>query len=65
MESWGGNYDSFSPHGHLIDDAKFLMQQFESVSFCFVRREANRVSHILASLVKSSSGMHVWMEDYS
>lgn len=50
-------------HGHIIEDARVLMQCFDFISFCFVQRKANRVAYILASLMKSFIGLHVWVKD--
>ncbi|KAK9003211.1 hypothetical protein V6N11_060777 [Hibiscus sabdariffa] len=47
----------------VIRDIQALFQDFVSISFCFVRREANVAAHVLAQECRSFSTPHCWMEE--
>lgn len=47
-------------YGHLVDDAKRLANQFESMEFSHVKREDNSAVYNIARHV---SELSVWMED--
>ena len=48
---------------HLVDDAKSLANQFESVEFSLVKTEGNIEAHNIARHVIQVSKLSVWMED--
>ncbi|KAL0008389.1 hypothetical protein SO802_009891 [Lithocarpus litseifolius] len=52
-----------SNYGHLVDDAKRLANQFESMEFSNVNREGNSAAHNIARHARHVSELSVWMED--
>ena len=48
---------------HLVDDAKRLANQFESMEFSHVKREDNSAIHNIARHARHVSELLVWMED--
>ncbi|KAK8984388.1 hypothetical protein V6N11_029703 [Hibiscus sabdariffa] len=46
----------------IVRDIKFLTQSFTSISFCFVRREANNAAHALARECRNYLDPRYWME---
>ena len=50
-------------YGHLVDDARRLANQFESVEFSHVKREGNSAIQNIARHVRYVSELSVWMED--
>ena len=48
---------------HLVDNAKRLANQFESVEFSHVKTEGNIEAHNIARHVRHVSKLSVWMED--
>ena len=48
---------------HLVDNAKRLANQFESVEFSHVKREGNSVAHNNARHARHVSKLSEWMED--
>lgn len=48
---------------HLVDDAKRLVNQFESMEFSHVKREDNSTIHNIARHARHVSELSVWMED--
>ena len=42
---------------------KTLLETFQSISFSYVRRQRNSVTHNLAKYARHVSGLIVWMDD--
>ncbi|KAK8631533.1 hypothetical protein V6N13_028316 [Hibiscus sabdariffa] len=49
----------------IVHDIKFLSKDFSSISFCFARREANNIAHVLAWEFRSHPSPCYWLEDAS
>ena len=49
-----------SPFGLIIVDCKFLFCSFIDISFCFVRRSANKAAHALTKAAYSMSEVIYW-----
>ncbi|KAL4332661.1 hypothetical protein GQ457_07G043390 [Hibiscus cannabinus] len=47
----------------IVHDIKVLSKDFNSISFCFVRRRANKAAHALARECRSFSGPCYWIEE--
>ncbi|KAK9020495.1 hypothetical protein V6N11_010518 [Hibiscus sabdariffa] len=47
----------------IVHDIKVLSKDFSSISFCFVRRGANKAAHALAHECRSFSGPCYWVEE--
>ncbi|KAL4369153.1 hypothetical protein GQ457_05G006010 [Hibiscus cannabinus] len=47
----------------IIRDIQTLSQEFDSISFCFVRREANTAAHVLVQECRSFSTPCYWVEE--
>ena len=52
-----------SSFGHIIKDIISLSSTFQCVSFCYTRRQGNRVVHSLARSACKFSSFQVWMEE--
>ena len=50
-------------YGHLVDDARRLANQFESVELSPVKREGNSAAQNIARQARHVSELLVWMED--
>ena len=48
---------------HLVDDAKRLANQFESMEFSHVKREGNSAAHNIVRHVRHLCELSMWMED--
>ena len=51
------------PYGLLLEDAKFLSQQFEELRYSHTKREGNSLAHSLARYAIGIPDFLVWMED--
>ena len=51
------------PYGLLLEDAKFLSQQFEELCYSHTKREGNSLAHSLVRSVISIQDFLVWMKD--
>lgn len=50
---------------HLVlDDIYQILDSFESVSWAFVRRNCNRVAHVLAHCLPWSVGRRIWLSSF-
>lgn len=56
-------YDLLSCYGHILDDARSIMQHFEFFSVSITRRMANGATHALAKMSHSLNGDHIWVEE--
>ncbi|KAL4598975.1 hypothetical protein ACB092_11G093900 [Castanea dentata] len=48
--------------GHIVKHCKSIMVLLQTCSFSHVRRQSNRVAHILVRRVKKSFSLFVWMK---
>ena len=51
------------PYELLLDDAKFLSQQFEELCYSHTKREGNSLAHSLTIYAISIPDFLVWMKD--
>ncbi|KAA8542619.1 hypothetical protein F0562_023771 [Nyssa sinensis] len=49
--------------GRLIDDIKLELVGFHSISFLYVRTEANSVAHAITAYVQSLDSEECWLEE--
>ncbi|KAL4282031.1 hypothetical protein GQ457_03G028010 [Hibiscus cannabinus] len=49
----------------IVHDIKILSMDFNSISFCFVRRGANKTVHVLAHECRNNPGPCYWVEEAS
>lgn len=54
---------SLAPFGHIINDIVFLASCFSCFSIAHVRRQCNKVAHLLSRRAIFSSSLSVWIED--
>ncbi|KAK8481715.1 hypothetical protein V6N13_018372 [Hibiscus sabdariffa] len=47
----------------IVHDIKVLSRDFSSISYCFARRGANNVAHVLAQEYRSNPGPCYWVEE--
>ncbi|CAH9073986.1 unnamed protein product [Cuscuta epithymum] len=55
------NGSCISTAGVIADDVRDLCSRMTDISFCFVRRSANRAAHGFAQVACSMSGCRIWM----
>lgn len=55
---------TWSMYGHLIDDAKIVLQSFHSWRVIHMKRDANKAAHPLAKATLQQSEEKRWMEEY-
>ena len=58
---WEGSL--LADYGHLVDDAKRLANQFESMEFSHIKREDNSVVYNIARHARHVSELSVWTDD--
>ena len=51
------------PYGLLLEDTRFLSQQFDELRYSHTKREGNRLAHSLARYAVGIPDFLVWMED--
>ena len=51
------------PYGLLLEDARFLSQQFDELRYSHTKREGNSLAHSLVRYAVSIPDFLVWMED--
>ena len=51
------------PYGLLLEDARFLSQQFDELRYSHTKREGNSLAHSLARYAVNIPDFLVWMED--
>lgn len=56
---------SWNSTGTILRDCLYLVNLFESFSFCWVRCNCNKVVHHMAKVVIESSEERVWVESFS
>ena len=54
---------SLAPHGHIVQDVKFLASSFSCIIFSHTRRQGNGVAHLLARRAINSPNQNVWMDN--
>ena len=52
--------EDYSDLGRIVEDCKFLMTQYQSVSVCHILREANGVADRLAHLARLGGFIGEW-----
>ena len=55
------SFDATS-HGVIIQDCLDLLSNFDNKNFCFARRSANQLAHLLARAVGFQTGQEVWLD---
>jgi hypothetical protein len=55
--------ENLSSYGHLIDDTRWLLQQFRTAEVRHVKRNANKAAHRLAREAVKNCGDNIWMEE--
>ena len=60
-----GDTPNFWEEGAWIDDILGYAKMFESISFNFIRREANHLAHRLAKREGESNMFFVWVDSLS
>ena len=58
-------YSFLNEHGHLLVEAKEVVDQMDAVEFQHVPRQANKSAHNIAKHARHVSEFTVWMEDVS
>ena len=63
IDAFWSKQQSLTECGHLIEEAKWLANQFEAVEFNYVLRKCNIAAHNIARHAKHVSECMVWVED--
>ena len=63
MKNIGSSLPNRSSLGIIIDDVKCLMNGMQNVYVNSIRREGNKVAHVLARNVKNTLDDMSWLED--
>jgi ribonuclease HI len=53
----------WSTKGHIVDAIRNGLQTFSNWNMCYVRREENKIAHVLAKLATKQSMEQVWFEE--
>ena len=63
IDAFWSKQQSLTKCGHLIEEAKWLANQFEAVEFNYVLRKCNSAAHNIARHARHVSKCTVWMKD--
>ena len=65
IDAFWSKQQSLTKCGHLIEKAKWLVNQFEAVKFNYVPRKCKIAAHNIARYARHVSKCAVWMKDVS